>query len=234
MNIDWSLGMHNCTETKDRLIEMVLNGIDCEAELDGCAECHTEFATLNATLRMTRRVREMVAPPESYWAHYNARLRQKIVMTEGSSHAKAQRGKVDAEKNRASDLRLFFAPLRLCVITAIPVPVPLVILTILAFATVSVFAVRAARRPADPNQVIVRVPVEVPVVQEKVVTRVVYRDRRSASRTSRQTSNDARAESTFARSRKPSTDEIPASLNGFKPTEEVKLTVIKGGAPNEK
>ena len=39
---------------------------------------------------------------------------------------------------------------------------------------------------------------------------------------------------TFAKSQKPSTAEIPASLNGFKPADEVKLTVIKGGSPYEK
>ena len=226
--------MHNCTETKDRLIEMVLDDVDCEAELDGCAECRTEFATLNATLRMTRRMKETVAPPESYWADYHARLRQKIEMSEGISHAKAQRCKDDAKGDRASALRLIFSPLRLCVRTAIPVPVPLVVLTILALAAVSIFAVRAARRPTSPNQVVVQVPVEVPVVQEKVVTRVVYRNRRSPSRSARRAINDAGAESTFARSQKPATEEPPASLTGFKPTEEIKLTVIKGGSPYEK
>jgi hypothetical protein len=226
--------MHNCSETKDKLMEMVLDGIDCEAELDGCAECPTEFATFNATLRMTRRASETVMPPESYWADYHARLRQKIVTSEGISHAKAQRCKEDARDDRASALRLFYAPLRLCVRTAVPVPVALLVLTILAFAALSVFAVRAARRPIISNQVVVQVPVEVPVVQEKVVTRVVYRDRRSPARNSQRAINDAPAESTFARSRKPVTEEIPATLTGFKPTEEIKLTVIKGGAPNEK
>jgi|SRR6185503_4505850 uncharacterized protein GlcG (DUF336 family) len=226
--------MHNCRETKERLAEMVLDGIDGGAELEACAECSTEFAALNATLRMTRRVSETVAAPESYWTDYHARLRQKIVTAEGISHAKAQRRKVDAEKNRASALRLFFAPLRLCVRTAVRVPVPLVVLAILAFAALSVFAVRAARRSAVQSPVIVHVPVEVPVVQEKIVTRVVYRDRRSSSPTSRRAINEARAESTLARSRKPMTEENPATLTGFKPTEEVKLTVIKGGVPNEK
>lgn len=223
--------MHNCSETKDRLIEMVLDGIDYEAELDGCAECRTEFAALNATLRMTRRVSETVTPPESYWADYHARLRQKIVTSERSSHAKVQRRKEDAEKNRASDLRLFSAPLRLFVRTAVPVPVPVLVLTILAVAALSVFAVRGGRQPVSPSPVVVHVPVEVPVVQEKVVTRVVYRDRRSPSRKSQRVINDARAESTFAKSRKPVTEEVPASLTGFKPTDEVKLVVIKGGAP---
>jgi hypothetical protein len=225
--------MHKCSETKERLIEMVLDGVDCAAELDGCAECRTEFAALNATLRMTRRVSETF-PDESYWSGYHERLRQKIVTSEGISHAKAQRCEKDAGKNRASALRLIFAPLRLCVRTTVRVPVPLVAVAILAFAALGVFAARAARRPAVQTSVIVQVPVEVPVVQEKVVTRVVYRDRYLPLRTSRRVINDTHAESTFARSRKPATEEIPASLTGFKPTEEIKLTVIKGGGPNEK
>lgn len=225
--------MHNCREAKERLIEMVLDGVDCAAELDGCAECRAEFAVLNATLRMTRRVSEP-ASDDKYWNGYHERLRQKLFTSEGISHAQAQRRKEDAEKNRASDLRLFFAPLRLCVRTAVRVPVPVLVLAVLAFAALGVFASRAARRPPIQTPVIVQVPVQVPVVQEKVVTRIVYRDRRLTSRTSRHAINDARAESTFAKSRKPATDEIPASLNGFKPTEEVKLTVIKGGSPNEK
>jgi hypothetical protein len=225
--------MHKCSETKDRLIELVLDDVDCAAELDGCAECRTEFATLNATLRMTRRLSE-AAPDESYWSGYHERLRQKLIASEQTSHAKAQRCNQDAEKNRASALRLFFAPLLLCVRTAVRVPVPLVVLTTLTFAAVGLFAVRAARRPPVETPVIVHVPVQVPVVQEKVVTRVVYRDRRLPSRIARHAPTESRAESTFARSRKPSTEEIPASLSGFKPTEEIKLTVIKGGTPNEK
>ena len=225
--------MHNCSEIKERLIELVLDG-GSAAELNTCAECRAEFDALNASLRMATRVSETAAPAESYWNGYHARLREKLVTADGVSHAKAQGRKEDAKKNRASDLRLWSAPLRLFVRTAIPVPVPLVVLTILIFTALSVFAVRASRQPASPGQVIVHVPVEVPVVQEKVVTRVVYRDRRSPSKNSTRAINDARAESTFARSRKPVTEEVPASLTGFKPTDEVKLVVIKGGAPYEK
>lgn len=221
--------MHNCRETQEQMIETILDGVDAGAEWDGCAECRTEFAALNATLRLTRRLSDS-APEESYWAEYHATLRQKI---EEVSHPKAQRRK-EAKKDLISSLRLFFAPLRLCLRTAIRVPVPLVVLTTLAFAALGLFAVRAAKQPTAQNPIIVHVPVEVPVVQEKVVTRVVYRDRRSPLRTSRRAINDARAESTFARSRKPSTEGISPGLSGFKPTEEIKLTVIKGGVPNEK
>jgi hypothetical protein len=225
--------MHNCREVKERLIEMVLDGVDCAAELDGCADCRTEFAALNATLRMTRRISENT-PDDNYWNGYHARLREKISTAEESSHAKAQRREEGAKKNRASDLRFLFAPLRLSVRTAVRVPVPLVVLTILAFATLGLFAARAARRPPVQTQVVVHVPVEVPVVQEKVVTRVVYRERRSSLRNSQRANNEARVESTFARSRKSPDTEIPPSLTGFKPADDVKLVVIKGGTPYEK
>ena len=74
--------------------------------------------------------------------------------------------------------------------------------------------------PVRNVQSVVEVPVEVPVVQEKVVTQVVYRERPSKR------SKPTRAGST--------NDAAVASLDGFKPAEEVKLTVIKGGAANEK
>ncbi|HEX5601704.1 MAG TPA: hypothetical protein VFX63_04100, partial [Pyrinomonadaceae bacterium] len=112
---------------------------------------------------------------------------------------------------------------------------PLALATIIACLALGVFAFRPAEQPVAQPPLLVQMPVQVPVVQEKIVTRVVYRDRRSSSRNSRRAINDdAQTESTFAKSRKPSTDEIPASLNGFKPTDEVKLTVIKGGSPYER
>ncbi len=225
--------MHNCREVKERLIEMVLDGVDCAAELDGCADCRTEFAALNSTLRMTRRISETAADNND-WSGYHERLRQKLFTLEQSSHAKAQRRKEDAEKNRASDLRLFVETLRLCVRTAVRVPVPLVALTILAFAGLVLFSVWAMRRPPVQTSVLVHVPVEVPVVQEKVVTHVVYRERRSPAKNARRATNEGRVESTFARSQKSPIEETPVSLTGFKPADDVKLVVIKGGSPYEK
>jgi hypothetical protein len=218
--------MHNCTETKERLVELVLDGRPLEAG-DTCAECRAEFDALNMTLRMTSRVSETVAPAESYWSGYHARLREKLATTPTPSHAETQR--------RKEELGPLFETMRLCVRTTVRVPLPLALAVIIACLTLGVFAIRRAEQPVVQAPLVVRVPVEVPVVQEKVVTRVVYRDRRSSSRNSRRAINDdARTESTFAKSRKPATDEIPASLNGFKPTDEIKLTVIKGGSPYEK
>lgn len=222
--------MHNCTETKERLTELVLDGRTTEisaAELNACAECRAEFDALNMTLRLTSRLSETAAPAESYWSGYHARLREKLATTPNPSHAEKQR--------RKEKLGPLFETMRLCVRTTVRVPLPLALAVIIACLALGVFAFRSrAETPVAQPPLIVHVPVEVPVEKEKVVTRVVYRDRRSSSRNSRRAINDAQTESTFAKSRKPSTDEIPASLNGFKPTDEIKLTVIKGGSPYEK
>jgi len=225
--------MHNCRETKELLTEFVLDGVDgrsderLAAELKNCDECRVEFDALNATLRMTARATETATPPESYWNGYHERLREKLaVIGPTPSRAETQR--------RGEKLGPLFATMRLCVRTSIPVPLPLALAVVVVFFVVGLFALRRAEKPAVQTPLIVHVPVEAPVVREKVVTRVVYRDRRSSPKTSRRATNEGRAESTFARSRKPSTDEIPASLTGFKPTEEIKLTLIKGGVPNEK
>ncbi len=215
--------MHNCRETRERLAELVLD--DRSDELNNCAECRAEFEALNATLRMTTRVSETAAPAESYWSGYHARLREKLaVIGPAPSHAKTPR--------RGEKLGPLFATMRLCVRMSVPLPVAVGL--VIACVALTAFAMRRTEQHVATAPMVVQVPVQVPVVQvqERVVTRIVYRDRRS---TSRHAGIDAPAESTFARSRKPSaTDEIPASLNGFKPTEDVKLVVIKGGTPYEK
>jgi len=218
--------MHNCTETRERLIELVLDG--GSAEMNSCAECRAEFEALNMTLRMTSRLSETAAPAESYWSGYHARLRQKLATN--PSRAETQR--------RGEKLGPLFATMRLCVRTSVPVPLPLALAVVVMCLALGVFAIRRAEQPQiQPTAqapLFVHVPVQVPVVQEKVVTRVVYRDRRSSARNSRRAINDAQAESTFAKSRTSSTGETPASLNGFKPTNEIKLVVLKGGSPYEK
>ena len=244
--------MHNCKETREIFTELLLDGMDfrtdqaISAELSRCSDCRSEFEALSATLRLTNRLGETVAPAEDYWTDYHSKLRQKFVnaQTESStSRAKAQRHK--------DELGPLFEPLRpragtsllaRFFKTTVPVPLPLAVaLTIAAALFLSLilpFAIRAARKDVQqPNTTtIVRVPVEVPVVQEKpakIVTRVVYRDR-LVVRATKHATDAAGAESTFAKSQKSQVEAMPSGLAGFKPSDEVKLTVIKGGVPNEK
>jgi len=235
--------MHNCKETREIFTELLLDGIDfrsdqaISAELRRCSECRLEFETLSATLRMTSRVSEVATPAEDYWPAYHAKLRQRLVdaQTPTTSRAQAQRHK---EK-----LGPLFEPLRpgagnslfvRFLKTTVPVPLPLGIALVVAAALLIPLAIRAARVQPSNTTTIVRVPVEVPVVQEKIVTRVVYRDRQPVVRTTKRATDAARAETTFAKSQRTRTEAMPTSLVGFKPSDEVKLTVIKGGVPNEK
>ncbi len=227
--------MHNCKETREIFTELLLDGLDfrsdqaISAELSRCAECRSEFEVLSATLRMTSRASETAVPAEDYWPAYHSKLRQKLEAT--TSRAKAQRHK--------DELGPLFEPLRpragaswlvRFLKTSVPVPLPIGIAVIIAAALLVSFTIRAARKDVQPSvTTIVHVPVEVPVVQEKIVTQVVYRDRRPVIRVTKRAPEAARVESTFAK-----TTLLPASLSGFKPSDEIKLTVIKGGVPNER
>jgi hypothetical protein len=239
--------MHNCKETRELFTELLLDGLDFRsdqalfAELSRCAECRSEFESLSATLRMTSRVSEVANPAEEYWPAYHSKLRQRLVdeQTESTtSRAKAQRhreklGPLFELLRPGAGTSLFTRFLK----TSVPVPLPLGIALIIAAALLIPFAIRAARNDVQPSTTttIVRVPVEVPVVQEKPVTRIVYRDRwRPVVRTTKRATEASRAESTFAKSQRSQTEAIPLTLSGFKPSDEIKLTVIKGGVPNEK
>ena len=162
-----------------------------------------ESGSLHETLRITTRIIEAVAPPESYWPGYHARLREKL--------NNAREPYVASTHGPAWITRFFHA--------SVSVPVPVALALILVFTLSLLFATRTPE-PIVPQVQLVHVPVEVPVVQEKIVTRVVYRP---TPRRSKQRISATQADSTLAR-----------TLIGFKPTEEIKLTVIKGGAANEK
>ena len=214
--------MHNCKEAKEKLTESLLDGRPVEV-LDQCGECCAELEALAATLRMTSRLRETVMPGEGYWTNYHAELRGKL----DQFHAKAQRSRHKAQRKEPKPgLGFVFAslrqPLRLCVKTFfLPVRVPLGLALIAVAAVIALFSIRTARQPITqiPAPVVVHVPVEVPVIQERTVTQIVYRDRQKSSKSAKRSVAGPTVENTFAQ---------------FKPADDVKLTVIKGGSPNEK
>ncbi len=196
--------MHNCKTTRERLTELLLDGSDLpvslSTELRECAECVEEFRALKETLRLTTRLIETATPPNSYWPGYHARLKEKL---QAAQHPRVEPGH---SHHRSWLMRFFVSSIR------VPVPVGLALLFIFGL------LIFKTRVPGPPS--IVHVPVEVPVIQEKTVERVVYREK--PARRSRRTPPPARSES------------VLASLEGFEPAEEVKLTVIKGGSGNEK
>lgn len=210
--------MHSCKTTRDLMTEVLSDGTspptpELLIELRCCRECRQEFEALKDTLNLTTGVIESVAPPEDYWADYHLALKQKLL---------ASRAPVVTMHQPSWIMRLFR--------TSVPVPVPVGLALVLLFGVALFFATRAATPKQPEAPVVVRVPVEVPVPQEKIVTRIVYRDRYRpvVPRKSNQTNET----STLARTQK--NEAIPSSLVGFKPLEEIKLTVIKGGTGNDK
>ena len=207
--------MHNCKTTTDRITELLLNRPNARPddllskELLRCAECRNEFDALKETLRITTRVIEKSEPSKSYWNGYYTRLKQQL--DNATIH--------DFESREMTwILRFFKSSIRL------PVPVGLALLVL--FAVGIGWATRVSQKQVVMTQTIsVPVPFEVPVVQEKIVTRVLYRDR-VRNRNENSTANSVVA--------KTQNEARPTALIGFKPLDEVKLTVIKGGSPNEK
>jgi hypothetical protein len=221
--------MHNCKEAKEQLTELLLDGDSRAEQVFGeCVECRAEFEALASTLRMTTRVREIVTPDESYWSGYHALLRQRLTDAREGFHAKAQRLKhaKAQRKELKPGLGFVFAPLRpplrLCVKTFfLPVPVPLGLALMAVASVLALFAIRAPQQPITEPQtpIVVHVPVEVPVIKEHTVTQIVYRDRQKPLKSAKRSTVALTVQNTFAQ---------------FKPTDDVKLTIIKGGSPNEK
>ncbi len=207
--------MHNCSKTKEQTIELLLDGIDqppdsLSNELHACRECSAEFDALNATLRLTSRLKHVSTPSEFYWASYHDRLRQKLIRAAAPTR----------EPVAPSWLISFFK-------SSIRVPVPVAAAAVIVFAVLFSLSFRKSEQPNIQPPSVVHVPVEVPVIQEKIVTRVVYKDRWLPSRKPTHANANPTVENTFAKS------QVEPSLNGFKPAEDAKLTVIKGGSTNE-
>lgn len=207
--------MHNCSKTKEQIIELLLDGTDqppdsLSNELHACRECGGEFDALNATLRLTSRLKEVPAPSESYWTSYHDRLRQKLVDAAAPTR----------EPSGPSRLITFFK-------SSIRVPVPVAAAAVIVFVVLFSLSFRKSEQPNIQPPSVVHVPVEVPVFQEKIVTRVVYKERRAQSKNPTHANRNPTVENTFAKS------QVEPGLNGFKPAEDVKLTVIKGGSTNE-
>jgi hypothetical protein len=207
--------MHNCKATTDRITELLLNRPNARPddllskELLRCAECRNEFDALKETLRITTRVIEKSEPSKSYWNGYHARLKQQL------DNATIHHFEL---RETTWILRFFKSSIRL------PVPVGLALL--LLFVVGIWWATRVSQKQVVMTQTIsVPVPFEVPVVQEKIVTRVLYRDR------VRKRNESSTANSVLAKTQN---EARPPALIGFKPLDEVKLTVIKGGSPDEK
>lgn len=224
--------MHNCKTMRSRLIEQVLDEklsghAGLPADLESCPACREEFAALRTVLRVAGQAMQSTQPEEGFWSDYHTRLSQSL--KSGSAAATP----VDSRHLQPG----FTSWMRKLATAAVPVPVPLAAVLVLLVGGSLLFAInsrRSSRAGALPgsSSVVTKI-VEVPVIQERIVTRVVYRERNSGTSRGRALS-PARSADGAAVARRISSPESSISLVGFKPANEVKLTIIKGSDRDEK
>lgn len=226
--------MHNCKLTRKNLLDLVLDELpgttsaQLLADLNECESCQLEYAALRSTLHVSNQALRSALPAEEFWSGYRSRLRSKLVTRESQPIAGAVKAPLSSQ---------LWLALGTMFTTSVRVPVPAALGLMLLFGA-SLFLLRARTQvnasPAAPVVLVETKNIEVPVIQEKVVTRVVYVARKGhRSRPNRSDQRDQGNVPTIATGSDAS-DKTALSLVGFKPTEEVKLTVIKGSYKEEK
>lgn len=232
--------MHNCKLTRSSLIELALDELQPAqkeqllAELQDCAACHEEYTTLRNTLRVSGQALRSALPAESFWSGYHARLSEQIEKSSDQHSSSVQ----PAQLSGASRL---WDGLWQIATTSVRIPFPVAAALILLIGISTFFAVRSRGQvnalALAQSRVETRT-VEVPVIQEKVVTRVVYveKNRRRPQSDGRQLARakTPRGANRVARAGANTDGTTAISLAGFKPTDQVKLKIIKGSYRDEK
>ncbi len=223
--------MHDCRKTKEDLLDLVFNEVDAEEELrlleevEACRACRTEYHSMREALSGFDEVAHALVPAGEFWTQHHARIEERLEQTAQGAH------RVLPFWRRA--LRSSFR-----------VPAPIGIAAMLLLAATSVLAIRsfilrpemktAASEAAATRVQFVEVPVVQRVVEEKVVTRTVYVNRPARQNNRSAPSLEDLPGMTAQRARDEKLNTPSATLNGFQPPSDVKLTVIKGSFNDEK
>jgi hypothetical protein len=266
--------MHDCRQTQDRLIDVLFDeagGAERArllAEVGRCAACAAEYRSLAATLDACEDASAALVPRENYWPRYHAALTRRL-LGRTASDARPARATGDPQAAAAGRAPSHVSFRKRLLTTSIRVPAPLAAAATLLLVATSIVALALAARPA-PDPVFVAAPphagqpsaapqirfIEVPVVEEKIVTQIIYLPRRGdhggggarakfaprenlAGGGRRNATNATNATgATDATNATGATDANTAAtpranLSGFKPAGEVNLRIIKGSDARE-
>ena len=236
--------MHNCKLSRNSFIDLALGEIEpqratqLQTELNDCSACHEEYESLRSTLHVSNQALRSAVPGEEFWPGYRTRLHSKLLASPSQQVASAGERPSASAATVSLGSQLWLA-LRTLATTSVRVPMPAALAVLLVFG-VFVFVLRAREKvqapPSAPVELVRTHTVEVPVIQEKIITRVVYVEKKG-----RRSASDAKQSDRTGVPTAPNnvavTGSDPAtalSLVGFKPTNEVKLTIIKGSYKDEK
>jgi hypothetical protein len=242
--------MHDCRQTQDNLIDLIFDEPDSatharlRSEVETCAMCDAQYRSLTRTLDACDAAAAAMMPRENYWPQYHAALTRRL-------HVAARGDVTTATATTAAVGRISFWKRWLT--TSIRVPAPIAACAMLALVAVSVLALALLARPA-PEPVLLAAPnslqgetapqikfIEVPVVEEKIITQTIYvPQRNNNSGSSGQSRRAAWRENLAGVGRRnapaPEATAPPsprANLSGFKPAGEVNLRIIKGSDARE-
>ena len=228
--------MHNCRRIESQMVDLLFGGLDREqrlrllGEIESCANCMGQYLSCSETLSVCDRTTIAATPPESYWPRYNATLRQ------------ALRAPVPA---LADTPRVPFW--RRLLTARLPVPFPVAAALVVAFVISSALALRRAPvgqplAPSQPTPIETVRIVEVPVEREKIVTRIVYVEKKRGAERAGPAPLPAVASATELNNSTAANNKhedeagffTRADLKGFQPADEMKIRVIKRNTTDEK
>lgn len=217
--------MHKCNETRSVLVDIAFDEAasgqrsSVAEEFSQCDRCSSEYESMLRLLRTVDQRRRARIPDEAFWTGYNQRLRRRLqgaTFDTTPSLAGWQSARQLAGKLITTSVR-------------VPVYVAIAVVALIGVSVIVAIHARAAsERGAAPVTVVTKF-VEVPIVQDRIVTRVVYREylarsvKRAARREDRKRLNLISDESAVAQ-----------GLVGFKPAQDVNLTIIKGSYREQK
>ena len=233
--------MHNCKTTRRSLIDLALDETQASArsvesvrllaELKKCGACREEYASLRRTFSVVDQATQSAAPAESFWPGYHSRLSQRLKnAAQTDSHALRVQPRTPA-RMWSTLTRIAGASVR------IPVPVAAVLFLFFGLSMFLVLQARgqAKQKPLPPATAVETRTIEVPVIKEKIVTRTVYvaKNRRLSPAQSEPNRTWSSSGATAGLPKEPANN-TAVNLSGFRPTDQVKLTIIKGSYHDEK
>ncbi|HEY6232257.1 MAG TPA: hypothetical protein VIW64_13435 [Pyrinomonadaceae bacterium] len=225
--------MHNCKSIRTSFVELAGEEIpparsrQLLAEVNACAACREEYAGVKSAVHVSGQALRSSRPAETFWPAYHERLKSRLAASQ-TIDAQSFTVQTSVSSRLLQTLRSFVSSS-----VRVPVPAAAALLLLMGMA---IFVLRPdphvpAVAQTNPLPAAEIRTVEVPVVQQKVVTRVVYVNRKTRASERFGTITPANA---VARALRNAPDHAPLSLVDFKPADEVKLTVIKGGYRDEK
>lgn len=219
--------MHNCKRTRNALLDFGLGELSeaqsaaLMAQLHECEPCRAEHAAIAGTLRVSRKALGAEQRSDEFWQRYQHRLQSRLKELPATTVERSRRVR-------------FLDFLRAFTGTSIRVPLPaavaaMTLVCVLSFAALSRSQVNSI--PATPVTRVEVQTVQVPVVKEKVVRQVIYKERKRSKMYEVDYANLKTATATVKPVPGPA---AKLNLVGFKPADLVNMTIIKENDQDEK